>query len=97
VLEYKEGDGMGGPVEKARFVAKGFTQVPGCDFGQTFTLVACQSSIHIVTTLCAHKGWELHSLDIKCAFLHGCIKETVYMEQPHGYEQFSKLGEHLVC
>jgi Reverse transcriptase (RNA-dependent DNA polymerase) len=86
VLEYKEGNGKGGPVEKARFVAKGFTQVPGHDFGQTFTLVTHQSSICIITALCAHKGWELHSLNIKCTFLHGCIKEMVYMEQPHRYE-----------
>ena len=46
VLEYKSRDGKGGPVEKAHFVAKGFTQVPGRDFGRTFAPVARQSSIH---------------------------------------------------
>ena len=50
VLEYKSGDGKGGPVEKARFVAKGFTQVPGHDFGRTFAPVARQSSTRI--TIC---------------------------------------------
>ena len=53
VLEYKSGDGKGGPVEKARFVAKGFTQVPGRDFGCTFAPIARQASVRIIATYCA--------------------------------------------
>ena len=84
VLEYKSGDGKGGPVEKAHFVAKGFTQIPGHEFGRTFTPVAHQSSIHVIAAHCAKDGWELHSLDIKCTFLHGKIDEDIYIKQPHG-------------
>ena len=96
VLEYKSGDGKGGPVEKAHFVAKGFTQVPGRDFGRTFAPVARQSSIRVIAAHCAKENWELHSLDIKCAFLHGKIDEDVYIKQPRGYEKFGPNGEPLV-
>ena len=96
VLEYKSGDGKGGPVEKAHFVAKGFTQVPGHDFGRTFAPVARQASVRVITTYCAREDWELHSLDIKWAFLHGKIDEVVYIQQPHGYEASGPNGERLV-
>ena len=96
VLEYKSGDGKGGAVEKAHFVAKGFTQVPGRNFGRTFAPVAHQSSIHIIATHCTKEDWELHSLDIKRAFLHGKVEEDMYIRQPHGYEESSPNGEALV-
>ena len=77
-------------------MAKGFTQVPGCDFGRTFAPVACQSSIHIIAAHCAKEDWELHSLDIKQAFFHGKVEEDVYIRQPHGYEESGPNGETLV-
>ena len=96
VLEYKSGNGKGGPVEKARFVAKGFTQVLGRDFRRTFAPVACQASVCVIAAYCAREDWELHLLDIKQAFLHGKINEVVYIQQPHGYEASGPNGEHLV-
>jgi hypothetical protein len=33
----------------------------------------------------------LHRLDIQNAFLHGHIEEEIYLEQPHGYGDMSKL------
>ncbi|KAL6330034.1 hypothetical protein AAG906_039949 [Vitis piasezkii] len=33
----------------------------------------------------AQKGWSVYQLDIKSVFLHGELKEDVYVEQPLGY------------
>jgi len=96
VLEYKSGDRKGRSVEKAHFVAKGFTQIPGRNFGRTFAPVACQASVRIIAAYCTREDWELHSLDIKRAFLHGKIDEVVYIHQPRGYEKSGPNGERLV-
>uniref|UniRef100_A0A2N9I5S8 Uncharacterized protein n=1 Tax=Fagus sylvatica TaxID=28930 RepID=A0A2N9I5S8_FAGSY len=70
---------------KARLVAKGFTQVPGKDFGATFAPVAKLTSVRLLVSLAASHSWPLHQLDIKNAFLHGDLLETIYMDTPPGF------------
>lgn len=70
---------------KARLVAQGFTQLPGFDFSHTFSLVVKATTVRIVLSLAVTNQWKLHQLDVKNAFLHGNLRETVYMEQPPGY------------
>ncbi|PNY13707.1 putative copia-type protein, partial [Trifolium pratense] len=70
---------------KARLVAKGFTQVPGIDFDETFSPVVKHTTIRFVIALSLSLNWSMRQLDVKNAFLHGKIKETVFMEQPPGF------------
>ena len=79
---------------KARLVAKGYVQQPGIDFQEVFALVARIETIWFLIALFATNGWELHHLDIKTAFLHGELKEYVYVSQPEGY--IKKGNEHKV-
>lgn len=44
----------------------------------------------MVLALAAQKGWLVFQLDVKSAFLHGELKEAVFIEQPQGYEQKGK-------
>ncbi|GKA31563.1 putative RNA-directed DNA polymerase [Tanacetum coccineum] len=70
---------------KARFVAKGFRQQPGIDFHETFSPVVKSTTIRAVLSLAVTNNWPLRQLDIQNAFLHGNLKEQVYMKQPSGF------------
>ncbi|GJX05812.1 putative RNA-directed DNA polymerase [Tanacetum coccineum] len=70
---------------KARFVAKCFRQQPDIDFHETFSLVVKSKTIRVVLSLAVTNDWPLRQLDIQNAFLHGNLKEQVYMKQPPGF------------
>uniref|UniRef100_A0A2N9EKK0 Integrase catalytic domain-containing protein n=1 Tax=Fagus sylvatica TaxID=28930 RepID=A0A2N9EKK0_FAGSY len=80
---------------KARLVAKGFTQTYGLNYTETFSPVAKLNSIRIIISLAANLDWPLHQLDVKNAFLHGDLTETVYMTQPPGFESTGECVCHL--
>ena len=80
---------------KARLMAKGFTQTYGLDYTETFSLVVKLNSIRIIISLVANLDWPLHQLDVKNAFLHGDLTETVYMAQPPGFESKGECVCHL--
>jgi hypothetical protein len=71
---------------KALLVAKGYAQVAGLDFEETFAPMARLESIRILLSYVAHHSFKLFQMDVKSAFLNGPIKEEVYVEQPLGFE-----------
>ena len=70
---------------KARLVTKGFSQVEGLDFGETFALVARLEAIHILLAYASHHEMKLYQMDVKSAFLNGFINKLVYVDQPPGF------------
>ncbi|GKD54287.1 ribonuclease H-like domain-containing protein [Tanacetum coccineum] len=70
---------------KARLVANGNTQLEGIDVDETFSLVVKPCTIQTVLSLATSQYWSVHQLDVKNAFLHGDLSETVYMHQPPGF------------
>eukprot|EP00253_Pinus_taeda_P025972 PITA_25972 len=78
---YKVKHAADGSIEKfkARFVARGFSQVEGVDYEETFASVARYTSIRSIISIAAEMGWKIHQMDVKTAFLNGFIQEEVYM------------------
>ena len=64
---------------KARPVAKGFHQQARVDFHETFSPVIKLATVRLVLAIAVNCKWELRQLDVSNAFLHGYLKEDVYM------------------
>ena len=70
---------------KARLVMKGYSQIPGMDFLQTFSPIVRLEMIRMILVLAVNMDWEMTQMDVKGAYLNGNLKEEVYMKQPKGY------------
>ncbi|GJW14882.1 putative reverse transcriptase domain-containing protein [Tanacetum coccineum] len=70
---------------KTRLVVRGYRQEEGIVFEESFALVARMEAIRIFLAYVAHKSFTVFQMDVKTAFLHGTLKEDVYMCQPEGF------------
>jgi hypothetical protein len=62
---------------KARWVLRGFTQQHGVDYGETFSPVIKPATVRTVLSIALSPDWSIHQMDVKNAFLHGTLTETV--------------------
>jgi hypothetical protein len=67
---------------KARWVLRRFTQRPRGAYNETFSPVVKPATVQTVLTLAFSRDWPVHQLDVKNAFLHDTLSETVYCSQP---------------
>ena len=70
---------------KARMVARGFQQVEGFDFTETYSGVVKAAAYRLLFALSAVFNWHCHQMDIATAFLNGDLDEEVYIYPPAGY------------
>jgi len=72
---------------KARFVARGFSQIEGIDFFETFASTAKFPSIRILLSYAAHHDLAIQQFDVSNAYLNANLTEEVYIQQPEGFEE----------
>ena len=72
---------------KARFVAKGFKQICGRDYDEdgTYAPVLTAETFRLVISSSAENDWDIHQMDVTCAFLQADLKEEVFAKIPQGY------------
>lgn len=73
---------------KARLVAKGYAQsygIESIDYTEVFAPVARLDMVRTILAVSAQSSWDVFQLDVKSAFLHGELKEDVYVSQPEGF------------
>ena len=87
----------GGQRYKARYVAKGFSQIKGEDYHETFAPTAKMTSLRLVLQMAAQYGLKLHQMDVKTAYLNAPIDCEIYIQQPKGFEVTTGGGKNLAC
>nr|GEY48742.1 reverse transcriptase domain-containing protein [Tanacetum cinerariifolium] len=70
---------------KSRIVVRGYRQEEGIDFEESFASVTRMEAIRIFLAYATHKSFTVFQMDMKTAFLHGSLKEDVYVCQPRGF------------
>nr|GEV12995.1 hypothetical protein [Tanacetum cinerariifolium] len=69
----------------SRLVVRGYRQEEGINFEESFAPVAKMEAIKIFLAYVAHKSFTVFQMDVKTAFLHGSLKEDMYVCQPEGF------------
>jgi len=70
---------------KSRLVARGFQQIEGVDFYESYAPVAKHSSYRVLFTISARKAWHVMQMDAVTAFLNSNLEEEVYIRSIPGY------------
>ena len=84
VFRIKEDVLTGKTIYKARLVVKGYEQIPGVDFTETFAPVASDATIKTVLAVTMYNGWRAEAIDVEAAFLNADVDEDIYIEPPQG-------------
>ena len=63
-------------------VCKGYAQIEGIDFEETFAPVSRMEAIRLFLAYAYSKNVKVYQMDVKSAFLNGELEEEVYIEQP---------------
>nr|GFA82494.1 retrovirus-related Pol polyprotein from transposon TNT 1-94 [Tanacetum cinerariifolium] len=65
--------------------SEGYRQEEGIDFEESFAPVARMEAIRIFLAYAAHRSFTVFQMDVKTVFLHGSLKEDVYVYQLEGF------------
>ena len=78
---------------KARCVADGNHQIFGHNYSETYAATPAPEVARLLLTIAASKEWEVHQMDVDCAYLNAELTEPVYMRIPPGVNINHKPGQ----
>ncbi|CAI7731975.1 unnamed protein product [Closterium sp. NIES-53] len=81
--------------EKARLVVKGFTQVCGANYDETYSPVSSYVTLRIFLSIVVVLDLNLMQLDMKNAFLQSKLDRVLYMYQPDYFNDGTGRSEGL--
>jgi hypothetical protein len=82
---------------KARLVGRGFTQIQGIDYNETYSPVVTMPSLRAVLCYGLKNHFRIRQIDFVAAYLNGDLEETIYMVLPPGYEQHYAQSANSCC
>jgi hypothetical protein len=72
---------------KVRLVVKGWQQIQGVDYNETFAPVSKLTTLRLLLAMCSSHNWKVRHLDVVTAFLNPKIdNDNIYMELPDGMD-----------
>ena len=67
---------------KARLMAQGFSQRPGIDYDETYSLVMNIIMFQYLISMSVSEGLDMRLMDVITAYLHGMLENDIYMKVP---------------
>ena len=78
---------------KARLVTKGFTQIPGVDFFETYASVVRYESLRMNLAIAAANDMETWQVDYVATYLNSKPQAEIYIQLPDGVKVSGKIGK----
>lgn len=80
---------------KARLVATGYNQIKNIDYDESYSPVVSSDAWRALMAIASKKQLNIRFFDVKTAYLHGRLKEKIYLEPPPGFDKRFEAGK--VC
>ena len=71
---------------KACFIAKGYSQIYGKVYRETFTPTTNNASIRLLLQIAVQYDLLIHHIDVKSTYLNGPFDNEIYVEPQEGFE-----------
>ena len=81
---------------KARYVAKGYAQVKGVDYKETFSPTPKLITVRMLANKAVQSDLIIHQMDVDSAYLNAEIDTEIYVEQPKGFVKTDRTGRKIV-
>lgn len=72
---------------KARLATKGYNQIEGIDYKDSFLPVAKMGIVWMFIVIATTRAWPIFQPNVSNVFLYGFLYEEVYMTPPLGYQK----------